>query len=108
MFDCLFKMMSYFYFQENKGLEWTLQSLPVSPLSSDGSMLEGFGQGRVGWGRPSMVWVWIWKISPKNVKFFDFFPFGSKKSLWDGSKSTLVKGWSAPYLLRIKSMLGSG
>jgi len=22
---------------------------------------------------PSMVWVWIWKISPKNVKFFIFF-----------------------------------
>jgi len=25
------------------------------------------------------IWVWIWKISPKNVKFFNFFPFGSKK-----------------------------
>jgi len=42
------------------------------------------GQGqnfltRVGSGQPSMVWVWVWKISPKNVKFFHFFPFWSKK-----------------------------
>jgi len=28
----------------------------------------------VGSGQPSMVWVW--KISPKNVKFFNFFPSG--------------------------------
>jgi len=27
-------------------------------------------------GQPSMVWVW--KISPKNVKFLILFPFGSK------------------------------
>jgi len=38
-----------------------------------------------------MFWVWIWKISPKNVKIFNFFPFGSKKSLRVGSKSTQVK-----------------
>jgi len=25
-------------------------------------------------------YVWIWKISPKNVKFFNFLPFGSKKT----------------------------
>jgi len=36
----------------------------------------------VGSGQPFMVWVWIWKFSPKNVKFLNFFPFGSKKSLW--------------------------
>jgi len=30
-------------------------------------------------GQPFMVWVWIWKISPKNVKIFNFLPFGSKK-----------------------------
>jgi len=29
--------------------------------------------------QPSFVWVW--KISPKNTKFFSFFSFGSKKSL---------------------------
>jgi len=34
---------------------------------------------RVGSGQPFMVWVRIQKISPKNVKFFNFFPFGSKK-----------------------------
>jgi len=37
------------------------------------------GSGRVRSGQPFMVWVRIWKISPKNVKFFNFFPFGSKK-----------------------------
>jgi len=34
---------------------------------------------RVGSDQALMVWVRIWKISPKNVKFFNFFPFGSKK-----------------------------
>jgi len=42
------------------------------------------GPGRVnffwlGSGQPFMVWVRILKISPKNFKFFNFFPFGSKK-----------------------------
>jgi len=37
-----------------------------------------------------------------------FFPFRSKKSHRVGSKNTRVKGRSAPYLLRVKSMLGSG
>jgi len=43
----------------------------------------GSGQffvARVGSGQPFMVWVWIWKISPKNVKFFNFFPLGQKIS----------------------------
>jgi len=42
----------------------------------------GLGQffvARVGSGQPYLVWVRIWKISPKNVKFFNFFLFGSKK-----------------------------
>jgi len=52
-----------------------------------------------------MVWVWVWKISPKNVKFFNF---GSKKSLRIGSKSTQVNGGSASYLQWVKSRLGSG
>jgi len=30
--------------------------------------------------------VWVRKISPKNVKFFIFSPFGSKKSFRVGSK----------------------
>jgi len=36
-----------------------------------------------------MVWVRIWKISPKNVIFFNFFPFGSKK---------IASGWVGKYL----------
>jgi len=32
---------------------------------------------RVSLGQPSLVWVW--KISPKNIKFFNFFAFGSKR-----------------------------
>jgi len=46
----------------------------------------------VGSGQPFMVWVWILKISPKNVKFFNFFPFGSKKIAlgWVGE----YPGWS--------------
>jgi len=63
---------------------------------------------RVGLGQPVMVWDWIWNFSPKNVKFFNFFPFGSKKSFRVGSESTLVKGGLASYLLQIKSKLGSG
>jgi len=47
-----------------------------------------------------MVWDWIWKISPKNVKFFNFFLFGSK--------STWVNVQVSLFLLRIKSMLGLG
>jgi len=39
------------------------------------SLVIGLGQifvARVGSGQPSLVWV-IWKISPKNPKFFNFF-----------------------------------
>jgi len=41
---------------------------------------------RVGSGQPSMLWVW--KISPKNVKFFNFFLLGSKK---------ISSGWVKKY-----------
>jgi len=34
---------------------------------------------RVGLGQPSLVWVFIWKISTKNHKFFNFLPLGQKK-----------------------------
>jgi len=37
---------------------------------------------RVGSHQPSLVRVWVWKIFPKNTKFFNFFPFGSKKNLF--------------------------
>jgi len=71
------------------------------------------GSGRVnflwlGLGQPFMVWVWISKISPKNIKFFNFFPLDQKKSLRVRSESTRVEAWSASYLLRVKSKLGSG
>jgi len=71
----------------------------------------GSGQffvARVGSGQPFMVWARIWKISPKNVKFFNFFPSGKKKSLRVGSESTRVRAGSASYLLRVKSKLGLG
>jgi len=61
-----------------------------------------------GSGQTFMVCVWILKISSKNVKFFNFLPFGSKKISLVRSKSTRVKGGSASYLLRVKSTLGSG
>jgi len=54
--------------------------------------------------QPSLFWVRVWKIPPKNPKIFNFFSFGSKKSLRVGSK---LDGF-ASYLLRVKSMLGSG
>jgi len=52
-------------------------------LCSDGS--GQFFVARVGSGQPFMVCVRIWKISPKNVKFFNFFPFGSGQKV-PGSK----------------------
>jgi len=73
--------------------------------------LVGLGQffvARVRSGRPFMVWVRIWKISPKNVQFSIFFPSGQKKLLWVVSESTRVKDGLASYLLRVKSKLGSG
>jgi len=86
----------------------------VADSDGSGSKFFELGQvgsiiaGRVRLGQPFMVWVWIWKISSKNVKFFNFFPFGLKKFLRVGSKSTGVKGGTASYLLRVKSKLGSG
>jgi len=53
----------------------------------------------IGLGQPSMVWVWVWKISPKNVKFFSLRV--KKKSLWGGSKA------SRP-LIYCKSKVSSG
>jgi len=51
---------------------------------SDGSRSKIFDPGPVnflwlGSGQPFMVLVRIRKISPKNIKFFNFFSFGSKK-----------------------------
>jgi len=41
-------------------------------------------------GSAICVWVWISKISPKNVKFFNFFPFGSKKIATGLSRVSLL------------------
>jgi len=60
---------------------------------------------QVGLGLPFLVWVWFWKISPKNPKYFNCFPIGSKKYRWVESKSTLVKDRLAPYL---NAQVGSG
>jgi len=58
---------------------------------------------RVGLGQQFMFWVWIWKIPPKNVKFFNFCPLGQNKSLRVGSKA----GWPLIFY-GVKSKLGSG
>jgi len=36
-------------------------------LGSDVSGSKILDPGRVGSGQSSMVWIWIWKISPKNI-----------------------------------------
>jgi len=56
---------------------------------------------RVGSGQQFLVWVWIWKIPPKNVKFSIFCHCV-------GSKSTRVRAGLTSYLLRVKSMSRSG
>jgi len=99
------------------GNYFELLNISLLVLSSDGSGSKNFDprwvnflwlwSGRVWSGQPFMVWVWIWKISPENVKFFNFFPFRSKK---------ISLGWVRKYpgqrrvsiLLRVKSMLGLG
>jgi len=84
----------------------------VLDLTSVGSGLKFFDPSLAGstfllrLGLSSLILVW--KISPKNTKFFKFFPSDQKKSLWAGSKSTQVIDRSTPFLLRIKSMLGLG
>jgi len=42
----------------------------------------------VGLGQPSMAWGWGWKISPKNIKFLNFFPSRIKK---------ISSGWVKKY-----------
>jgi len=74
---------------------------------------------RVGSGIFGLYCVWIWKISPKNHKFFNFFPSDQKitssKMGWHlihcRSKfisSGWVKKYQSSYLLQVKSMLESG
>jgi len=86
---------------EKKNLSW------ISILISDGSGSNFFDPGRVETGQPSLFWVWISKI-PQKLKKIKYFSLSFKKSLRIGSKSTPVKFRLASYLLRVKSMLGSG
>jgi len=65
-------------------------------LGSDGSGSKIFdpgrvgsifcGLGQVGSGQPFMVWARIRKISPKNVKLFNFFPFGIQKNCFGSGR----------------------
>jgi len=69
-------------------LKWKNFPNPQCGFDRDRSGSKSFYPGRVGsifcclgWVRPgqlSLVWVWIWKISPKNSKFINIFPIGSK------------------------------
>jgi len=56
----------------------------------------------------SHLWFGFGKFPLKMSNFSIFFPLEKKKSLRVGSKSIRVKGWSASYLLRVKSKLASG
>jgi len=89
--------------------QWDVHDWGVVQRNTEWFVVMGSGQFFAAClGQPFLVWVWVWKISPKNLKFFNFFPFGSKKSHQVKSKSTQVKDWSAHYLLHVKSMLRSG
>jgi len=58
------------------------------PMSS---LVMGLGQKfRPGSGQPLMVF--IWKFSPKNVKFFNFCPSGKKNLFGSSQKVTGSKG----------------
>jgi len=86
-------------------LWWIKMILPLLSLSwaSDGSGSKFYHPGWV-----SHLCFGFWKFSLKIPNFSVFSPSGPKKSLRVESKSTQVKDWSASYLLRVKSMLGSG
>jgi len=57
----------------------------------------------------SATFVWGLEIFPLNIPNFSmFYPLGQKKSHCVGSKSTRVKAGLASYLLRVKSVIGSG
>jgi len=70
----------------------------------------GLGQffvARARSGRVSHPWLGFGKFLLKH-QFFQFFTFGSKKSLWVRSERMQVKGGSSSYLLLVKSKLKSG
>jgi len=75
-----------------------------SKIFEFGSGLVYFFEARVGPDQPSIIWVW--KISSKNVKFFYFFAFRSKKISSDQVKKYPGQRQVGLYLMRVKSMLG--
>jgi len=62
----------------------------------------------MGLGQPSLAWACIWKISPKNLRFYNFFPLDQKKSLGVRSKVLGSKTGQPHIYCAVKSMLGSG
>jgi len=84
-------------------------------FNSQLEVVMGLGQKNLTWlgsifissSRVSHLWFGfgLGKFPPKNVKFFNFFLFGSKKI---SSKSTELTGRLTSYFLRVKSMLRSG
>jgi len=75
-------------------------------LTRDG--LDQFFVSRVGLGRVSHIWYWVWveKISFKNVTFFNFFLFGSGQKVHGSNagqpliycRSKLSSGWVRAHL----------
>jgi len=62
---------------------------------------------RVGSGQPIMVGVWIQKISPKNLKYFNFFPLRVKKNLLGLGEKVPVSNAGRP-LIYCGSKVSSG
>jgi len=55
-------------------------------------------------GQPFMVWVWVWKISPKTSNFSIF----NQKNIFGSGQKVPGSKVGQPYLLPVKSKLGSG
>jgi len=90
---------------------FTIILIMVHSLSiSEGSGSKIFDPNWVGLGWVSHLWfgVGFEKFSLKIPIFWIFFSSGQKKSLLVRPKSTRVEGGSGSYLLRVKSMRGSG
>jgi len=78
-FNCLIK---FFDFIKEHFLQFIhLHPLSFSDSDGSGSKVNSF---LLGWGQPSLVWVW--KVSPRNPKFFHFFLLGKKNFFWTGKK----------------------
>jgi len=97
------------------GSNWKIQiltKLSVMSYNSPLKLVMGLGKKCLTeLGHFFIAWVshlWVWNISPKNPKFFNFFPLVTKKSHRVMSKSTQIKDGSASYLLWVQSKLRMG